>query len=269
MFLGKVQAYDSRGFSLSGRLLSEASKSWEYVVSDKMVHVFNPAERNPSSPALAEDYYRGECWFEVLIGTSTDYFVAIVRAFDDHGFQFTHSFRNAKNTPRNTREHGANGNSAVLVDSVQFMKLPQKAVGCWRPCRSIIWLKRFDKRDSFIRYSENLLVESSPLFGVGGISEDRELGPVGVGVLEAGERPNSLIKSGSQTLEHVRSYKENGHMRVLDVNAVKYCIPFGILLGDYSIGITDNRPASHKGVDCDPQLVKVYLRPLGLETGIG
>ncbi len=64
----------------SEELRREASESWKNFIRDEVVYLGNSGKRNCyAGISLTENYHRGESWFEILIGTSTDYVAAIIR----------------------------------------------------------------------------------------------------------------------------------------------------------------------------------------------
>ena len=245
-------------------LLSEASQRWQNVVSDQLVYLLNPADRDVDTRfQLSENYNRGQCWLEAFIGTPTDYIVAVISSLNVEG----------EIIPRETATKCASGDSGnhrpyenptVLVDPVQFVELPQQVCSNWRTCRSIVRLKRFDERASFIRYATDLPAKSSLGVGIIGFAEDRELCPVGVGMLQVRERPDSLVQGRPEALNNIRSDQENADMGVTDMNAVANGIAFSVFIHSESIWL--------RVLEFDKgglEFVKVYLRPLGLEISVG
>jgi hypothetical protein len=156
-----------------------------------------------------------------------------------------------------------NRDPSVLVDPVQFMETPERAGGKWSPCRSIVWLNRFDIRDCGERESMRLPVEPFPRFSIKRIGEHWKRAVFGIssGPM-ADEGPNGLIERSPQALEIVPADQINRHMGLLDPDAVSDLIPFRFLIGSDGIGI------STEFADLHPEIIQVTLRPVGLTASI-
>lgn len=244
-------------------LFSQASQSWQHIICDELVYLIESTEGNADAGfLLTKNYDRGQCWWEVLVGTSTEYIAAIISNLRSEQSKIAPN-GNSECTPGNSGNHGSHKNSAMLVDSVQLMQLP-KLRGCQgRACRSVVWLKRFDKLDSFVRYAENLSVKSLSGLSVKRFSENRELSPVGIGVLQASYGPDGLIQRCSQALEYIGGDQENADMWMLDLDTIANSILPRLFMGREGIGFRFS-----ESLDCNLKFFKVYLRPLGLEISI-
>jgi hypothetical protein len=152
----------------------------------------------------------------------------------------------------------------MLVDPVQFVKAPKRTRGKWKPCRSIVWLNRFDVIDGGGAEPINFLIESSLRFRFQRFLKNREFARFGIGTGSiVNEGPYSLIQSGAQTLEVVSADQVDGHMGLLEIDAISDLIPFQFLLGSDGMGIRTER------ADSFSQVVQVTLCPLGLPMSIG
>lgn len=233
-------------------LLNAARKSWQHIVSDEVVYLLNPVKVDGDpSISLSENYARGTSWCEALIRSGANYLAAIFSRCDVIGVNLV-----------NDRSHRPDGDSPVLVDPVHLMKLPQKVSSDWYPCRSVVWLKRFEDVDSFRRYSLRVSDEGFPVSGVVDL-EDRELRPVGIGMTDVRERPNGLIQSRSEALEDVSRDEKEVDVGMLKRNSITSARSFSILIGHNCVGIRRNEPK-----DSCTEIIQMNFRPLGLPVRI-
>lgn len=152
-------------------LFREACQSWEHVVSDQIVYFNDVLDLQDDSRLLfAKLYERGDVWLEMLVWSGTHYVVAIICSFSAHRSKISRQGRQASPEYGSSGDinAGRHGNSSMLVDSVQFMKAPERIGTNWRSIRSIVWLNRFDIADCFVGEPLHLPVELSAILGGGG-----------------------------------------------------------------------------------------------------
>jgi hypothetical protein len=258
--LGKAEVYDQSVY-----LLQAARQSWQYIESNKFVYILDTLNRKRDiASSVTENYLRGEAWLECFACSETEYVASVISAFNLEGTGRTRSY--SEPSSENVGDaHHTNEDSSVLFEAVDFMELPQTVGTQWRSCQSVVWLKRFDNRDSFVRYARSIAFKPFSSLG-GGFAKDRELGPLGVGVLEieTGETPHSLVQCRPKALENVCGNHEDTNMRLLEYNSVADCIPFVFLMGANGIGLRQNK-CGNSGL----KFCQVFLRPVGLEIRIG
>lgn len=224
--------------------------------SDECVYVLDALdlERDACS-GIAKNYDRGELWLECWYSMGRNsYFAAIMRRYD-----FCRNINLAEHVDAPSCD--PHRDSPALFDSVDLVQLPQHIGACWNPRRSMVWLKRFDDLDCFVRESEGIFLKSPSGLGVI-LGENRELSPFGVGMSLAGKPPDSLIKSRSETLENVPSHQIDESMGLPEDSPVDHKISFAVLFNDYGLGM------SIKGGNLGLEFVQVMLRPFALKIGV-
>jgi hypothetical protein len=250
--------------NLGGSLFSEARKSYQHFISDEIVQLCDAVDPHEVS-SFPELYERGDMWLEVLIRSSAYHVVAVVSLFGEHICEICAGRSGPEMSSLCNGNLRPNGDTTVLVDSIERMKAPQWAGGKLRPCRSIVWLKRFNVCNSRLAQPVNLSGE--PVYippDQGFLLKDRELTGFGIGSgTVVNQRPDSLIQGCAQTLEVVAANQIDVHMGLLSMDSVANLIPFRFFLGDHGMGV------GTEFVHGLSQSVQVTLRPLGLVMSIG
>ena len=127
-------------------LREEARKSWDYVISNKVVSIEQMVDGNGnvvSLPLSAEQYTRSETWTECLIlGRNDELYCAIIEVPSLETGGYRHS-KGAMYSP--------NRNSSVLVDIPQMVEPPQRVVTKIIPV--VVRLQRLDYIPLQSRYS--------------------------------------------------------------------------------------------------------------------
>lgn len=256
--------FDLRGISSSTRTLCEASQFWEHRISDKVVYLPESinGDGNPGG-LFAENYKRGDFWFEILISTEASNVVAIIRRNLLNPSEFDTTSR---------MDHlGSNGNTfsdqnlPVLFDPVELIELPEQAGIKWNPVRSIVWLKLLDVINCPVVKTPKISHESGFGFNSRSVAPDRELRPFGVGIFQVDQRPDGVIESRPQILERIRCNQENIDMRMIYLDAIANGILFGLFMGAYGVGfrvpILNGRDVPH---NCFIKRLEVKLCPIDL-----
>jgi hypothetical protein len=246
-------------------LLQTARESYQHFISDETVQLSNLLDvHKDSSLRFAENYKCGNLWLEVLIRSSAYHVEAIIGSLFADFCEVCSRDYQSKMLPMGERDLGLDADSSVLIDPVQLMQAPQRVDGKWQPCRSIVWLKRFDVVDSGRTETIDFSVESRQILGVRRLmfknGEFARFGVFPASVIN--QRPNSLIESSSQALEIVSAEEINRHMGLLFADTIADLIPFRFLIGSDGMGIRAEVP------NCHHKFVQMTLCPLGLPMSI-
>jgi hypothetical protein len=123
-------------------LWKEASETWEYVVSDKVVYVAEEDERRLPSAwfAYSQNYIKGGLWFEVIIrrcvaGNAEDY-LSLIHINSEIGRT------QGGDLDMQSCRSSYNVNPAVFGDVPQFVQNPEGVL--LRPVFSVVWLEFLD-----------------------------------------------------------------------------------------------------------------------------
>jgi hypothetical protein len=252
------------GLMLFFALLRTARETYQHFISDEVVQLSDFVDfHKDSSLRFAENYERGNLWLEILIRSSTHHIEAIIGSFFFYFCEICAGNHESKMIPGGEGNPLLHGNSPMLVNPVQFVEAPKRTTSEWKPCRSIVWLKRFDVIDGGRAETVNFSVESTLRFGVQRFFKNREFAHFGIGASPViNQGPYSLIQGGTQTLEVVSADQVDRHMGFFGVDAISDLTPFQFLLGSDGMGIRTER------ADSFSQSVQMTLCPLGLPMSI-
>jgi hypothetical protein len=256
--LPQLVAVDWSVFDPSYRLLKEAQKSWEHIISDEVVYSLQSdnVARN-SFMGIAKNYIEGYAWIEAHITFEVDgrtNHACVIVEFAE-GDEFLRKVGKPK-----TRDVFIDGNPPMLINVAEQVESPEKVAldGCLG-IRSRVWLKRVNNLACFCGYSPRVITK---LNGIA-LCEDRELGSLGIGNIDMCQHPHELIQGRAQTIQEVANDEGEHVGDVLHFNTNDVPLSFKIILTDktYRIGF-------HKDADTFPQVLKVFFRPGGLQIGI-
>lgn len=119
-------------------LREEARKSWDYIVSDKVVYFFEPLEANfERAPIFSKRYLHGDVWLEVHWTQPSPeqgelHFESIL--------EVTQEILPSPHRKANIQGTGGNGDGSMLIQGPEFMQLPKGVIPVGIP--SVVRLKR-------------------------------------------------------------------------------------------------------------------------------
>ena len=240
-------------------LLEEARKSWNHIVCDKIVYSIDPVNvALDTGTHVAKDYLVGNNWIECHLtfeAKGHSHYVALLK------------FDKGRDTCRDVRKSESdsttvNRNPSVLINVTDSVQLPEKTAPDRGGIRSVAWLKRLDNGPCISGDPVSLLTEPIPTLPVPRI-ENRELGALGIGSGEFGERENQLIQRGSEAAKQVPDDKGDTVRDFVHLNSYSIEAMLDIILRKEGVGLR-----FVEDIDFAPQSVKVLLGPGRLQIGI-
>ena len=242
----------------SFKLLKEARKSWDYIVSDKFVYVLDTMPLNLNSlVGIAKSYAHGDSWMEfhlTLHGERETHYVILVESHQFAGNGVRKSEVNAS---------AVDGNTPVFVDVAQFVEFPQQ-IGlnaCSIP--SVMRLKRIDNCDCAFWHADEVLLKLGDGAFVPFI-EDRKLGSLSVrpsGM--SSQSPDQLVETGTKAEENVSSNQRQSSRWVDQLN-------FDLILASFNVvfAFECERLRLQKDRPLPIKSIKMFLRPSGFQIGV-
>lgn len=238
-------------------LREEARKSWDHIISDKVVYLSETGKRNLER-CISEKYLDGDAWFEVHATchsqSEREFHFEIVTEFAGGSNESVPVI----NCESDFKRVGTDGNRAMFVHRPEFIQLPQGIIAEGIP--SEIRLKRVDHIcHCGWKQTSSVLVGGVPCL------EDREMD---LALFSAGECsngppavcqcPSELIQGRAKVTDEVTEQHGNEFRRWSSVNPndVEAILKLQ-LLGN---GIGFRGPLPHFGV----KRLKVFVRPAGL-----
>lgn len=155
-----------------------------------------------------------------------------------------------------------NWNAPVLVDNAHFIKPPEKIAlgGCNIP--SVIRLKRFDDAHCVCGYSVSISSKSAPALAVVNV-KNRKISVLGIGERQSGQGPDQLIKCRPDAVQKVTQNERDYRRSAPDFDVKQIASILQITFGPDGVGF--RFPEFPKFI---PEVIKVFLRPGGLQFGI-
>jgi len=247
-----------RPYEPSYYLLEEARKSWNHIISDKVVYAFDPGEvAGNTSSTVTEDYIKGDSWIELhlIFEGNRNRYAVILEAGDGKNGRGSLGEMKLCAIP-------TNGNSSMLIDIAHQVESPEKVLlnsGC---IRSTMRLKRIDDMNGLNGHSASVLLESLLGFDIPPI-QDRELRSLRIGAVDLGECPNQLIEGRSQAVKEIPEDKRKPVGGIRDIN-IKTVESIGRIIFTPK-GV---RFCFNESNDLRPQTIKVFLRPGCFQIGV-
>jgi hypothetical protein len=252
-----VPAYDEMlNYDPPFRLLEEARKSWNYVVSNEIVYSVDSSQvALDSQVGVAKDYLKGNVWIEVHV----TFQIGFKTKRDVHHpvlpvDKSKNAFRHLKINCRGVRR-----NSHVLVDNAHLVETPQEMAldGFGIPSR--IWLKRFNDGGCLCGHSVSLGSKHFVIL----LSKNRELRVSGVRKRQLCQAPHKLVQCGSEIVKNITNDERNciGGISYLDFDPTP--LIFRIVLGAKLA-----RFGFEEDAQLLPQSIKMYFRPGCLQIGV-
>jgi hypothetical protein len=252
-----VSVYDEMlNYDPSFRLLEEARKSWDHVVSDKIVYSVDPFQvALDSQVGIAKDYLKGSVWVEVHV----TFQVGFKAKRDVH-----HTIlpaRKSKNAFRHLKINGrtVHRNSHMLVDDAHLVQTPQEMAlhGLGIPSR--IWLKRFDDGRCLCEHAASLRSKHFVIL----LSKNRELRVSGIRPRQLCQAPYKLIQSRPEVVKNISNDERNsiGGISYLDGDSTP--LIFRIVLGAKLARFGFEEDAQFL-----PQSIKMFFRPGCLQVRV-
>lgn len=238
-------------------LLEEARKSWEHALSDKVVYVLQPLKiASDSFMGIPKGYVDGRYWIEshLTFEIKRDTHHACILVKFDERYASPGEVREAVVT-----NCAVGRNPSMLVNVAEEIQPPEQVAldGCGIP--SVIWLKRFDEGCGICGYASGVPSES---FVVSDF-ENRELSAVRIGRGQFRQSPYKLVQGRTEAVQEVADDQRNLVGNVFDVKAKDVPLIFNIVLFDNSY-----RFRFAKGAEPIPHVIKMFLRPDGLQIGV-
>jgi hypothetical protein len=251
----KSQEADLSAYTVSYRLLEEARKSWNQIISNEVVYFLDVPTLTFDAPkGIAKDYLKGQVWIECHVTFQLRFkpkrdihYIVILEAGE------------LRNTLRklNPHRYTVSGNPHVLVNVAHFVESPKKVALLGVP--SVIRLKAFNDGHCLCGYSSRASLNQ---FGVG-LLKDGELGILGIRQLQFCETPNELVQRGTEIVKNISNNKRNSVGNVLDPKFDSAALIFRIVIDNESTWLS-----FAESLHFFPQSVKVFFRPGGLKIGI-
>lgn len=251
-----IPAYDEMlNYDPSFRLLEEARKSWDYIVSDELVHSIQPVNVNfYGLNGIAKEYVVNTMWVEAHLTFKMQghaHYACIVQ------------FQQMQVLSRKVRKIGdgcvaTRRKSSMFIDDGKSMELPEKMV--FRGIPSVVRLKRFNNSPCPCGYPASAITNGFPIRFI----EDRKLRVKRVHPFEFSERPDKLVERGTQAIEKISNdkWKTVGRLPKLQPDDIP-------LIFNISLGAKTMRLRLCENPQLLPQRIQVFLRPGGLKVGVG
>jgi hypothetical protein len=239
-------------------LLEEACKSWEHGISDKVIYLLQPVESTHNAlMGIAKSYINGSSWIEshltFEIEGNTHHACLLIMA--NKVSECSREIGEAK-----IRNRAIRGDSAMLVNNAEQVQSPQQmAVDCCGVLSSI-WLKRFDDINCICGYTPRFSGDVSVIGNV----NNREFGLCGITPNLLGQSPNELIQGRPETIQALPQNEGNDVRTVFDMKVDDIPLIFNVILFDNSYRLRFLPPTAKPL----PDVIKVFLRPEGLEYGV-
>lgn len=246
-------------------LLKESRESWEYTVSNEFVYVFGSRDVTFDSLfGIAKDYLQGNVWIEIhltFVGERNSHAVVMIEHL--HAGDF---FRSQHHDIGDLESNSVDRNSAMFVDIAQQIKPPQEMASEARGIPSTVRLKRFHNANCVCGYSVNIPVESSPEICAQREIENGELGALGVGEAQLGQRPRQLIKGRTETVQKITERERNRVWRISQLKPDSIQGIFKILFTTEGVRLPLTKD---KIIDLGLQRLKMFVRPTSFEISVG
>ena len=241
-------------------LREEARKSWQYAISDELVHSVEVSMGERPGTSYIEHYLRGEWWLEVLLRVSTlgyeaDYIAIIERAGNKKILALD---------PDKQLVGGASWHDlSVLINDVGDMEKPEKVRICIVP--SVVRLQRLD----LVLRSRRDFLDSwqSPGVELADVLVDWKLNPPlfvrrQCGVIDESELKSEMIKARPHIVNRIaeddaqsyRGFFMNLPPKYLASGAIR------VYIADERVGL-----AGIVGGDFCCEIIEMFLRPFTLE----
>jgi len=235
-------------------LREEARESWDYVVSDKMVHRVQVIEVAGNFPIeVSKDHLEGNLRIECHLTFQSDWNVH---------YQFiveSAPFRNQQNGQCHDSSRAENGNSHMLVDVAHLVQTPELVSLNVRGIRSVVRLKRF--YDGRCLYGHSF----GPSLDKRGVRflQNRKLGISGIRKSFLCEIPNELVERRSEVENKIPSNERDSVGSVRDLHPDDMPLILKIILSQKAAGLR-----FIKDLQFLPQVFKMFFRPSCLEVGV-
>lgn len=233
-------------------LREEARKSWDYIVSDKLVYIGHHADSKLNPLCLvSEKYSNHQLWCELHITLHYEghpHFVVVAESVFDHREQ-AGKF--------DTGQDATNGDQSVLINIAQGMQLPEGIVLVGWP--SFIRLKVFDD----VRCLCGYILQDNRQFtpGVGGIiPKDRESRFPGrlpfTSRCEQGQLPSKMVQARAEGVNIITCENPNSTRGGIQFH-------FQDILTSYKIVLCDDLKGFciMEGCNFPIERVQVFFRP--------
>ena len=222
-----------RPYEPSYYLLEESRKSWDHVVSDKLVYFLKPRKvASDSLTQIAKHYLEGRFWIESHL---------TLRGYQEYSLRF---------------------DDASVKEQIET---PKKVTlnGCGIP--SMIRLKRFDDTHCICGYSSRLPLKAFPgvLIGSDVLVKNRELGPLGIRNRQLRKRPDQVVQCCASAGQKITGDKGDSRRDLSNLEVNQVSAIFYVMFGPDGMGLRFAKSAKFI-----PQVIKVFLRPTGFEFGI-
>ena len=245
-------------------LLKEARETWEYFITDELVHVVEGRSiSRPTGFSCVENYLSGTNWIELAIeakiGTRVEHYIAII----ENAVEINPS------KSRHGREHDSrhmphSGNGAMLVSVPHVIYGEERVTVRHIPaCVRLKVLDELDFRAVGLSYPGNLLSPSRfgsirPWFFI----EDWELGELGRSMPRTTrKRPRKLVKSGAKIVSEL-SNEDTESLGRLSVDFEPYDLVRSLVIWLDDKGVGLQRIVSS---EVPHNRVQMFLRPLNFE----
>lgn len=251
-----AKSQDLLAYDRPYRLLEEARKSWNYIVSDKIVHTLQPIEvTRDCLNGVAKDYVEGNIWFESHLTFEMQghaHYTCIVECY-----KMPKLFGQIrKKEIANVSPHGK---PSMFVDVAERIQSPQEMTS-HRALRSVIRLKRFDDIPCPCGNSSSTRANLLPIRCV----QNGKVGVKRVQPIQFGEGPNKLVQRGAKAAHKIPNNQRDRVWNVRNLEADAIPLIFSISLSSVVVrlGLSEN-------VDFFPQRIQMYLRPGCFQVWVG
>jgi hypothetical protein len=237
------------------RLFEESRKSWNYLVSDKVVYFLESFRFTLNSPeGIAKDYLQRNIWiechvtFQFRLQTQREaHYIVILEACEPHN--------TGRKLKRDSRT--VDRDSHMVIDVAEFIETPKKVA--LRGFPTVVRLKRLNDAHCLCGYAPSRLSHAFivPLF------QDGELSMLGIGQSQLCKAPYKLVQRRSKIIKYIAHDKRNRVRNVLNPNSDAAALIFSIVIDDQRA-----RLQFAESLQFLPQDFKVFVRPGGLKIGI-
>lgn len=245
-------------------LREEALKSWDCIVSNKLVYGTESIKSNfEITHALGfvdwfSKYNSGDLYLEInlaFLGNRNCYARCMAIGIG-------RSKRSTNSKDSQSKINGTDRDDLMLINIAKLVDLPEGVVlKCW-PSR--IWLKRLDNLEGFRGYASNLFLETligrARTFGLNGERSQSTRLVCG----QQGELPCKMVEAGADVIGELSDQGADGIRSAFVLSAENVSGFLNIVVSPFGVGLAINTPSNFHF-----ELAEVFIRPTKLHLCIG
>jgi len=245
--------------------LKEFSKSWVYVISDKVVYYEQVSKSDSggiidftrNGGAYIKTYLCHNLWLEILFWIrrkgKLEFYCALIESAEPVNREI---FSRARQSSGDRNSGCSWQDNSVLINNINYVEYPER-MSSLLPIRSIIRLHR-------LNVSPNVIMKVFESFDEFSIPLDEE-GETGTSVLRDGKRPSDIVESRTQSVSNL-TYQQspsNGVFSFDEVRADDIVAILNVFIDGSSVRLTCD-----EGFNFSVEDIKVFLRPVDTSEGV-